>query len=192
MKYSGAKRIMTALMAHHFKLQLVTHLKTLGVIDLVGNKMNKIHEKLVLFTIQSYMENAIKDGLTNEPLHHRIVSGVSSYKMMGRFSSAELKLVRDIGEHAFMWKIKEVQISFVVYALELLKLLVDEGYKFDIRVSHKKLKMGKATFAIEMLKLKNRDSESYNETKEIIDVSVLTAKQFFYYTKEQIELLHDK
>ena len=154
------------------------------------NKMqNKLHEKLMLFTAQLYIESAIKDGLSKEPLHHRIVSGIASYKMMRRFSADELKLAQDIGEHEYMKELKKQEISYIVYALEILKLLVDDGYKFDIRVSHKKLKMGKATFAISMLDLKRRDSKEYLKTKDIIDVSVLTAKKFFYYTQEHINKL---
>lgn len=149
--------------------------------------MSNIHERLVLFTVQAYLENSIKEGLTKEDLHYRIVSGISSYKMMRRFSEDELKTVRELGEHEYMQNLKDIQISHIVYALELLKLLVDDGYKFHIGVSMRKLKMGRATFAIDMLKLKDKNIDDYEKTKAIIDESVVVAKQFFYYTQEQLK-----
>jgi len=146
------------------------------------------HEKLVLFTAQAYFEAALKDGTSQDPFHKKIATAIEAWKMLRRFSSKEHKLVVDIGEHDYMQKIKNTEISFVVYALQLMKLWAEDAdyRKSSINISKKRLRMGGATFAIDMLKLKQRDSEKHKELRAIIDQSVLNAKNFYYYTKEKI------
>jgi len=146
------------------------------------------HEKLILFTAQAYFEAALKDGTTQEPLHKKIATAIEAWKMLRRFSAKERNLVVKIGEDEYMQKLKAEGVSFVVYALELIKLWADDAdyRKSSINISKKRLRMGRATFAVEMLKLKQKDEEKHKELREIIDVSVLTAKNFYHYTKEKI------
>ena len=151
----------------------------------------RVFNKLILFTAESYLTNAIDEGLSAEPLHKSIVSGIRAYMSMGRFSKEEAKLMIKLGEHECIQNLTKTEISFVVYALELMKLYVDNvprEYRKSIHlgVSNSKLKMGRATFAVSMLKLKQRDIKQYNETKDIIDQSVLTAKKFFLYCEDEI------
>jgi len=154
----------------------------------VKNKPNPEHThlKLCLFTAQAYMERAIKDGLTKEPVHYRIVGGIESWKMLRRFSSAEHKAVVAIGEEKYMQKLKDQHISFVVYALQLLKRCA-ETYSFTIGVGKKHLLKGRGLFVVGMLDLKRRDNEKYKELKAIIDESVINANKFFDYTQEKLK-----
>jgi len=148
--------------------------------------------KLILFTASEYLNSAIKDSLTSDPLHIRIVSGINGFRTFGRFSAEESKQLQEIGTHEYMNKLKKIDVSFVVYALELLRLWVTEVPKehrknIYLGVGNKKLLKGKSVFVVDMLKLKQRDEEKYKETREIIDVSTLTAKQFFFYMFEQLK-----
>jgi hypothetical protein len=144
-----------------------------------------VHLKLCLFTVQAYIETELVAGKTNETLHKRIVSGIESWKIFRRFSKEEALLIAMIGEDEFMQKQKQVQIAFIVYALEILDLTIAR-YKFDFGVSRRKMRGGRAFFATAMLREKRNNPERYAELKEIIDQSVLTAKKFFDYTDNRI------
>jgi hypothetical protein len=107
---------------------------------------------------------------------------------MRRFSKDEAKHLIKLGDDPYMEKLKQAEISYVVYALELLKLWeADVDYKkSSIGIARSQLKAGRATFALDLIKLKRRDSEQYKETRQIIDDSVITAKKFYSFTKENV------
>ncbi len=119
------------------------------------------------------------------------MSGIKSYQVFGRFSADEQKILQELGEHEYMQKLKVVEISYVIYALTLLKLWVEQVPR-NVRknvylgVSNKKLLKGRSHFAISMLKLKQTDEMKYKELRGIIDDSVLTAKKFFSYSMEHL------
>jgi len=146
------------------------------------------HEKLILFTVQAYLESAINDGLTKEPMHKRIVGAIEAWKMMRRFSTDEAKTVQELGKDEYIENLKKQEISFVVYAMQLLKLWAeDEDYtKTTLNISKKRLRHGRAFFAVQMLRKKQEDPAKYQELREIIDASVLDAKNFYYYTKGRL------
>ena len=152
----------------------------------------KLHEALMIFTAEAYLTRSIEDGLTDDPFHRKLVSGINSYRTMRRFSKEELELVVDLGKEEYMEKLKQIEIAFVIYALQILKRAA-EDYTFIIGVGRKKLLKGKAEFAIDMLKLKQRDKEKYQSTKAIIDESVIVANRFYDYTQNHIkEKLNDQ
>lgn len=146
-----------------------------------------IHLKLVLFTVQAYLEQALKDGTSKDDLHRKIVRGINGYRVFRRFTRDEHKRIVALGEDEYMQKLRSVEISFVVYALELLKLLIEDYNKFSIGVNKKALKKGgRGTFAIAMLAKKKENIEEYEKYAQIISTSIITAKQFYYYTKEKL------
>ena len=147
--------------------------------------------RLILFTAEAYFARAIEEGLTQEPLHKKIVSGIRSYMTFGRFRKEEAKLLQELGEDPIMQKIKAIEISFVIYALELLRLWVTEVPRkarksIYLGVSNKKLLMGRATFATTMIQMKRKDEDVYKEKREIIDSSVINAKHFFSFFEEKL------
>ena len=85
-----------------------------------------VFNKLILFTAEAYLSKSVEDGLTIEPLHKKIISGIRAYMVMGRFSKEETKLLQKLGEHKYMQDLKKTEIAFVVYALELLRLYTEE------------------------------------------------------------------
>ena len=150
-----------------------------------------VFNKLILFTAEAYLTKSIDDGLSNEDLHRRIIGGIRAYMVMGRFSGREAAILQSIGEDEYMQDLRAREISFVVYALELLRLWVElvpkeKRKNIHIGVSDKILRKGRATFAVSMLNLKKKDEAKYKELRQIIDESVLVAKNFFYYTQEKI------
>ena len=147
--------------------------------------------RLLLFTCEAYLSSAIKEGLTTDPLHKNIVSGIRSFMTFGRFSVAESKLLQKLGKDPIVEKIKTVEVSFVVYAMELMRLWVlnvprEVRKNIYLGVSNKKLLLGRGHFVKTMLQLKQTDKESYTEKREIIDVSVLNAKHFFAFFENKL------
>ena len=150
---------------------------------------NDLHTALMLFSASAYIQDEIKNGNTNDELHHKIVSGIEAYKTFRRFSAEELKLIQDIQKDEAMSRITKTEICFVCYALSILKLLSEDESKRDviIGVSKKKLRMGDSVFVIPMLKEKRRDIERYERLKKIIEESRVNAKLFYSYTKTMLD-----
>lgn len=150
-----------------------------------------LFNRLILFTVEAYIARAIEDGTTHEDFHKKLVGGIRSFMVMGRFSKKESERLQKLGEDPIMEKIKNQEISFVVYALELMRLWVTEVPR-EVRkniylgVSNKKLLLGRAYFVKTMLHLKHTDEESYKEKRQIIDESVLNAKHFFSFFEEKL------
>jgi len=151
----------------------------------------KLFKKLILFTVEGYLTKAMEEGLTQEPLHKDLVSGIRSYMTFGRLSPDEAKILIELGNDEYMEKIKKIEIAFVIFAMELMRLYVTEIPREErkgiyLGVSNKKLLHGRAYFAKTMLVMKQTNPEVYKEKREIIDDSVLTAKKFFGYTFDKL------
>ena len=147
--------------------------------------------RLILFTCEAYLSKAVAEGITSETMHKKIVSGIRSFMTFGRFSKEEQQLLQELGKDPIVERIKAVEISYVVYSLELLKLWV-QNVPREVRkniylgVSNKKLLMGRASFATMMLHMKRDNEEVYREKREIIDASVLNAKHFYAFFEEKL------
>jgi len=147
--------------------------------------------RLILFTVEAYISRALEEGLSKEPFHQKIVSGIRGYMTFGRFSKEEAELLQKLGEDPVMQRIKAQEISFVVYALVLLKLWVEnvprEARKgIYLGISNKKLLMGHSAFAITMLQMKRQNEEMYKDKKQIINDSVKNASDFFSFFEEKL------
>ena len=148
-----------------------------------------IFNKLILFTVESYFSKAMEEGLTSEREHRAIVGAIRGFMTFGRFSKEEAELVIAIGKEPALKAITDTNISFVVFALEILKLwveLVDKKDRPHLNISDKRLKTGRSKFVVSMLKLKTSDPEKYTELREIINDSVITAKKFIMYTHRRL------
>ncbi len=153
--------------------------------------------KLILFSVEQYLSQAIEEGTSTEQLHKDIIAGIRSFMTFGRFSKEEQERLERIGEHDTIQRLKAVEVSYVIYALELLRLWVTQVPRevrrnIHLGVGNKKLMMGKASFAIHLLKLKQQDMDTYKEKKKIIDESVKTARLFFHYMLEELQVETDK
>ena len=147
-----------------------------------------LHEALILFTVMETLGKEVTANVTTSPFHKKIVGRLKAWSTMRRFSQDEATKLIKLGDDPYMETLKKEEISYVVYALELLKLWeADEDYKKSaIGITRAQLKAGRAVFALDMIKLKKRDSDKYAETKTIIDTSVVTAKKFYSFTKDNV------
>ncbi len=153
------------------------------------NNCQTTFNKLILFTAFEYLDNAIKEGMTKEPEHMKIAGAIRGYKTFSKFSPEQSEIVIAMGKEPVLKAITEIDISYVVFALELLKLwceLVDKKDRPHLNISDKRLKSGRSMFVVSMLKLKQEDTEKYNELRTIINDSVITAKKFIMYVHRRL------
>lgn len=147
--------------------------------------------KLILFTVEGYLSAAHEQDHTKEPLHMNLMSGIRSYMTFCKFSPAEAAQVSAYGEDPTLERIRQTEISFIVYAMELIKLWVENVPRehrkhIHLGVGTKRLKMGRAYFAMLMLQQKQLDPKRYAEKKEIINSSVVTAKLYYSYIEGKL------
>jgi len=148
----------------------------------------KLHEALILFTVQTYLEHALEDGSSEEQLHRDLVAGISSYKMMRRLNLKEHNLIVKIGQNERLKELNKQKISWVIYALQLLILATkDYDFIFGSGAGKKKRLNSLNIFIMYMLKEKHQNKEIYDEKKIVIDESKLNAKHFYNLTLTLIE-----
>jgi len=142
--------------------------------------------KLVLYTCEAYITKSIEDELTIAPIHKNLQIAIRGYMIMGRFSPLEAKRIISLNKDEKLKAITEKNISFLVYVLELIKLWVDDvpkKHRPHLNISDKKLRVGRSLFAMGMLKLKQSDEDKYQELRDIIDVSVDVAREFYEFNR---------
>jgi len=154
-------------------------------------KNYQLFNKLILHTASAYLEEAYKDGLTKDPMHIKLKGGLKRLQSFLRFSPAEAKHLQSFNGDPTLERIKNQHISFVIYALELLRLWVERVPKehrkhIYVGIGEKHLKKGRASIAVQMLDLKLRDADIHKEKRQIVDESVLNAKHFFNYFEEKL------
>ena len=147
--------------------------------------------KLILHTAEAYLTKAYEEGMTKEPMHIKLLSGLRAFQTFGKFSAEEAKLLQSFSQDPILERIKNQEISYVIYALSLLKFWVEEvplkaRKHIHLGVGNKKLLMGASAFAIFMLKQKRQDETIYKEKKQIINKSVLNARHYFSFFEENL------
>ena len=150
-----------------------------------------LFNKVILFTAEAYISQSIKDGMPIDPIHRKIQNGVKAYLAVGRFNKEEAQYLHKLGEDERIKKIMATDIAFVVFALEIMKMWVEQIPKSDrkgiyLGINDNKLRIGKANYAVDMLKTKRSHPEVYTEMRELIDTTSITAKHFFAFYYEKI------
>lgn len=136
----------------------------------------QIHEALVLFTIQASIER----GEAGDEIFRNLFTKIEAWKTFRKFSKAEHDAIVAVGQCEEIQTLQDRQISYLIYALVLAKLWAQNAQPGQsIGISKKKLKVGKAHFALDMLKEKQNNPENYDKTKEIIAISEQTAIEFY-------------
>lgn len=158
--------------------------------DFIPKNPYDTFNKAILYSVHDYTQKSINDGLEPSPLHFRIKGAVSC--MMNYnvgVNDKDIEAIKALAKEAELRTIVDVEVSYLVFTLELIKLWVLEVPKENrptLNISDKKLKGGRANFAMGMLELKRRDAEKHAELTEIINDSVETANRFYEYHKKKL------
>ena len=148
--------------------------------------MTKVFEKLILFTIEGYLDDITAKTTYNYEFVLKIRSAVRGFMTFHRLNKEEYDKVMALAETDYMKKLRDVQVDRTLFALELIHLWVSLNPKKEratLNISDKKLLHAKAELVMDMLKLKSKDKDSYKRVKEIADDSRITAKGYYGYAE---------
>ena len=154
------------------------------------DKLNyNILNKVVLFTVLEYIE---KQKSQHDEIYQReeltkIASSIKGYQMFHRFSQSEANVVIALGKEPSMQKLKETEVDYAIYAIELLYLWakqVPNSNRPHLNYSDTRIRKLKTTLIMDMLK--TRETESHPRIKEIVEQSRLVAKHFFGFFESRI------
>jgi hypothetical protein len=154
------------------------------------NVMNNVKQLIILYTIEAYLDDISNETTYNFPFMLKLRTAIRGYMTFHRFNNEEYKYVMKIADTDVMKKMTEIQVDRTIFALEMLYLYVKEIPKKEranLNISDKKLLKAKAELITDMLKLRQRNEDSYKRVKEIIDDSRLAAKRYYYFIKDYDE-----
>ena len=138
--------------------------------------------KAILFTILEYLEKAtLAENAYERDKLLRLKSCISGYRAFHKFSREEALYLTELGKRKEMIRLRENEVDWAIYALELMYMYITTIHKKDrphINFSDAKIKLLKAHLITDMLRLKQNNIESYDRVKEIINDSRITAKMY--------------
>ncbi len=149
----------------------------------------QILNKITLFIVSDYIEHS-KEGESKIPeVLTRLNASIAGYKKFHMFTLEEAKVVTEIAKEDGLTKIMEEHISYIIFAMELMKLWVNNIPKKQrpILISDKHLKLGGRYFFLSMMSLKRDDKDEYDRKSEIIDTSIRVANDFWSYHYSKLE-----
>ena len=149
---------------------------------------NQVLNKVVLFVVQDYLQRTAEETEL-PPILYRLKASIQGYKSFHMFSIEEATQVLEISKDAKLLAIMDKEVSFLVFAMEVMKLWtedVDKKNRPHLNISDKHFRLGGKHFWKQMMVLKKTDSEEYEEKTEVIDTSIDVAREFYKYHKEKL------
>jgi len=139
-----------------------------------------LFNKIILFTAHTYFGEHKKEAKLPEKAK-KIDTALNMFTKTTGFLPDEVKTIQSHNKE--VQEITRKEVSYIVFALHLLKLWSDKIPKSKrfLAINDKHLKYSKAMFTTEMLTIKHTNKEVYEEKKQIIDDSIKIAEDFFNY-----------
>ena len=145
--------------------------------------------KVCLFVVQDYLQRTADE--TELPvILYRLKASIQGYKSFHMFDITEAKEVLKISKDPKLLAIMDKEVSFLVFAMEVMKLWTEDIPKEQrphLNISDKRFKLGGRNFFKQMLYLKQTDKEQYEDKKDIIDTSIDVAREFYTFHKEKVD-----
>ena len=154
--------------------------------------MNKqsMFNNIILFTILDYIEKQVEDTETYQrDFMLRILSSLRGYRIMHKFSKEEAIYITEFGKKEEFQKVKDIEVDYAIYSISLLNRWLDVTDKKNrphLNISPNKIRKLESNLVMDMLRLKQRNTESYAKVKEIVNDSKLTAKKFVWLLQEEL------
>lgn len=149
--------------------------------------INKEHlfQKLMLFTIEGYLDDISPDETYNYVFMLKLRSQIRGYMTFARLDKEEYLYTQEMAKKDFALHHVERMIDRNIFALELLYLYVtriDKKERAFLNISDKKLKNAKASLVMDMISFKSRATkEDHSKIQDIVKESRLSAKLYFEY-----------
>ncbi len=153
------------------------------------DKLNyNVLNKVTLFTVLEYIEKQRKE---HKDMYHadeliKLSGAIKGYQTFHRFSREEALVVTELGKEPSMQKLKETEVDYAIYVIELLYLWskLPKAKRPHLNYSDAKIAKLKSNLVMDMLRTK--DTENHAQVKEIIEQSRLVAKQFFGFFESRL------
>ena len=138
--------------------------------------------------VQEHIDN--DDGEVPDILLQMKTKGFQM-RIINGFTPKEIKILKKIESTDEFKEIKnsDIQISYLVHSLVVLKLWIEDIPKDDrpaLNIAEDRLKYGKAYYTKHMLLAKKLDHEFYEKEKIIIDNTEKAATKWYKLIKKQI------
>ncbi len=149
--------------------------------------MNQVLNKCVLFVVQDYLQRTVDDGAELPSILYRLKASIAGYKSFHMFSIEEAEQVLKVSKDEHLLAIMDKEVSFLVFAMEVMKLWTEDIPKKNrphLNISDKHFKLGGRFFWRQMMYLKQNDVDNYKDKQDIIDTSIDVANEFYKYHKE--------
>ena len=155
--------------------------------------MNKYEtlNKVVLHTVDLYLERVRQDDMNLPPTLDRLRRGLVTQRMLNKFTPEEAEKVLEIGRDKEFKAIMDRDISFLIFALELMKvwtMSVPKDKRPILGVSDKHFKLGGDSLWQQMLLARSKAPEEYSEKKQVIVDSKEVAQGFFEHQWKELGL----
>jgi len=157
---------------------------------IVPDNKYKLFTKVVLAMINQYVTAHQKgnDGEVPDVLLKVSTKGFAVRAING-FTDKEVETLMEIEKDPEFKEIKSREISYLIMSLIILKKwveLVPKNQRPIMNISDKKMSIGKAQYAIHMLKAKQLKPEMYEKEKGIIEETETTANDWFAYFQNRL------
>ncbi len=154
--------------------------------------MNKqsMFNMIVLFSVLDYIEKQVEDTETYQrDFMLRILGSLRGYRVMHKFSKEEAIYITEFGKKEEFQKVKDIEVDYAIYSISLLNRWLDVTDKKNrphLNISPVKIRRLESNLVMDMLRLKQRNTESYVKIKEIVQDSKLTAKRFIGLLEKEL------
>ncbi len=145
--------------------------------------------KVTLFVVQDYLTNSLADGGQIPHKMKKLNGAITGYKKFHMFSAEEATIVIDVSKDPEIKEILARELSYVVFAMELMKQWIEDvpkRHRPHLNMSDKHFKLGGGHFWAEMLKLKQHNKGNYKHKMHVIDDSREIAQKFYEFHKRRL------
>ena len=151
---------------------------------------------LILYNIASQLDNEIDDNASNlPPIAFKLWGNTKRWLKSHSFTEDDLQLIMELKDDEEFEEITMREVSFLLFALDLMRIYVETVPKEKrpiLDISDKKLIKGSRIYAIDMIKLKHRDSEIYKDTKKLFRTTEEVAKDVYDYMFNKVSKHYKK
>jgi len=147
--------------------------------------------RVVLGNIHMWLDQHSKEKEADMPdICYKLKSAGYASRVINGFSDEERDFMHSLTKDEEFMEIANKHISLVVMALEVMKYHIEHTEPHQrapkLNINERKLRMGKAVYAIHMLKTKQVNKKLYDKQKEVIDDTEKHSKVWYDNMKKHI------
>jgi len=133
--------------------------------------------KLVLFFVDYY---GYQERETYRKEQRSVIDKIRYYTKLDPFTKQDIPLMKELDP--YFKEMLSLEISYQVFAFEILSIwatATPKQLRPFLNINELKLKRGKQYYLKELIKLKRINGFKHKQIKEIMDISVIKAHEFY-------------